>query len=280
MNIQTKKNLNQTLKTQQSSSICYSNKSNLNEVAYKIIKNPNIRGKIINLDLKKKFTLKINTNNNTNTNINTTNNIEDSMKNKEKDKNKMNNDFNSILNITNNKSRNLQPKNNTLENKTAENVNIKIFATNQPKQESIKIKEIKFDHRILHAKIASRNLVSNKIIEDKTMIVKLEQPPIKSKFKVKFGNIIKNVEVKKEINTSKSKKTTKATKATENFEIPKMNKSLNKNLFNTTKKTEQNKTKNNKRTLIKILANEKSEGIKIYSNFLNFSKNLPLGKKL
>ena len=163
--------LNKTLKTQKSTSICCSSKSNNNDVLYNLAKNKT-SSKIFNFNLNRKINIITQTSNNTISNINTTSNVDDSSKNKEKDKKKIINTFNSILNITNNKSRNQQPKKNSLENKTSENVHIKIFTTNQPpKLDTIKRKEIKYDYNI-NSKMASRNKTSKKKFEEKSHTIK------------------------------------------------------------------------------------------------------------
>jgi hypothetical protein len=175
LNMNLKKSLNQTLKTQKSSSICSTTKAH-HDVIYKIVKNQT-SNKIINLDISKKINLHINTNNNTNSHINTTNNFEtENSKHKEKDKKKIITAFNSILNITSSKSRNLQqPKKNSLENKTAENAPNKIFVTNQPKLEINKTKDNKFEENTMNTKLASRNVQSKKSLEEKGRLSKPEQ---------------------------------------------------------------------------------------------------------
>lgn len=173
LHINYKKNLNQTLKSQKSSSLCSVSKSN-NDILYKLVKNPKPANKIINLDFNKKYTF--NTNNNTNSNLNTTNYNElETSKNKDREKKKIISAFNSILNITNNKSRNLQqPNKNSLENKTAENAPNKIFVSNQPKLEPNKTKDNKFEETIINKKLVSRNIIPKKILNNKSTYSKTD----------------------------------------------------------------------------------------------------------
>lgn len=85
------------------------------------------------------------------------------------------------------------------------------------------------------------------------------------------------MEIRKELNISKPK-IFKKIKTIDNFENTKINKSLIKNSMITSKKIDPNiNTKNNFSSIIKI-TKEKSEN-KLISNFLNFSKNLPVSKK-
>ena len=85
------------------------------------------------------------------------------------------------------------------------------------------------------------------------------------------------MEIRKELNISKPK-IFKKIKTIDNFENTKINKSLIKNSMITSKKIDPNiNTKNNFSSIIKI-SKEKSEN-KLISNFLNFSKNLPVNKK-
>lgn len=180
LNINGKKNLNQTLKTQKSSSICSTTKAQ-SDVMYKITKNQT-SNKIINLEFTKKINLNsqfnANTVTNTNSNINTTNNNDqdNSKIHKEKDKKKIISAFNSLLNVTNIKSRNQQQqKKNSLENKTAENAPNKIFSSNQPKLETNKTKDSNKveEQHIISNKLASRN---KNILDEKSRLSKAEQP--------------------------------------------------------------------------------------------------------
>ena len=266
------------MKSQKSGSISSSAKANNNEVANKIFKNQT--NKIINLDLNKKININSHIKNITNSYNKITNNFEDKSKNKEKDKKKIPFSLKSILNITNNKSRNLQPKKNSLENKTADNVQIKIFATSQMKLEPNKTKDGKHQDFIINAKMASRNLLTTKICDEKAMISKPEQT-IKGKFNgSKLVKTVRCDEFKKSINTSKTK-IFKTIKGTDNFETTNATKLFNKNTFNISKKLNQNIIKNNVGSSIKVNLNQKdkSDCNKLFSNFLNFSKNLPLSKK-
>lgn len=148
------------------------------------------------MELRKKINVNNNTNNNiNNTNITICNNEVDTSKNKEKDKKKIITAFNSILNMTNNKSRNLQQKKNSLESKTAENATNKIFSMNhQPKLDNNKSKQLIVDTKLNCEVNMTKNTFSNKNVDNKQIsknvdnkqiskIVINPKQPIKSKFR-------------------------------------------------------------------------------------------------
>lgn len=243
-----------------------STKSNFNDVAYKNFKKNT--SKIINLDLNKKIVSKhlINTGD-----YYSINNI-DSSKSNEKDKKKIISSFNSILNITNNKSRNILPNKNSLENKTAENlINTKIFSSNQRKPELNKNKDIKNDN-MFSAKMASIKMISRNINNEKNLNFKSEQQLKISKYRDKLEKTIKVVEIKKVINTSNNK-----TKI-----LPMTNiKSKNINKFNSSNNSNNKKVKNNEDKVKNVFNTcDKSMGDKKCFNFFNISKNSPIVKKI
>jgi len=267
LNVNGKKSLNQTLKTQKSGSICSSTKGN-QEVAYKIVKIQPKNNKVVHLDLSKK--LKINTNVNKE-NMNSTNNIDpDSTKNKDnkdREKKKIVSAFNSILNITNNKSRNQQQqKKNSLENKTAENVTNKIFTTN--KIDVNKTKDVKISNEANNTTL--KNVIT-KITINKPDETGISKTAMKAK---QHPNIISCLDREKKDNLNTSKTKIFKTK------VENTNKSISKNTFNISKKIDKNVDRN---SIIKITTTNSStknnSKPKLHSNFLNFSKNLPLVKK-
>ena len=137
------------------------------------------------MELRKKININNNTNNNiNNTNITICNNEVDTSKNKEKDKKKIITAFNSILNMTNNKSRNVQQKKNSLESKTAENATNKIFSMNhQPKLDNNKSKLLIVDKLNCEVNM-TKNTFSNKNVDNKQIskIVIKPKQPIKGNF--------------------------------------------------------------------------------------------------
>lgn len=294
LNLNLKINLNQTLKSQKSNSISSSTKGNNTEIAYKIVKN-STSSKIINLELNKKININISNSIINNSNFTTSNNDIDMVKNKEKEKKKIITAFNSILNITNNKSRNQQPhKKNSLENKTAENAPNKIFYTNHhPKLENNKTKQLVEDTKVNNElnvanntnNLASKNILQNKIDSKQiSKIVIRPKHPCKGKFILLIlVNVLNHAEIKKDFtNTSKSKLLNAKINVADNSS-PVNNVTINKNLFNTSKKIDKNIKKNVSSSIIKIsnIQQDKCEkNIKLNSNFLNFSKNLHVSKKL
>jgi hypothetical protein len=249
---------------------------------YKLVKNPKPANKIINLDFNRKYNF--NSNNNTNSNLNTTNYNElEIPKNKDRDKKKIISAFNSILNITNNKSRNIQqPNKNSLENKTAENATNKIFVTNQIKHETIKSKENKFEETIINRKLASRNIIPKKLVNNKSTQSKLDLTK-KSNFLLILVYSVQNTVMKNTINNSKTK-IAKLPKAMDLLDsISTINsRTTNSNKCKFSKKIENVFKDGQAGKIIKIttIKKEKSDGGRLHSNFLNFSKNLPVSKKI
>ena len=95
-------------------------------------------------------------------------------------------------------------------------------------------------------------------------------------------NVSNQPEIKKDlINTSKLRLVKNKVVIAENS-TPVNNKTINKNIFNSSKKIEKNITKNVIGSIVKISNNHQGKAesrSKLHSNFLNFSKNLPIAKK-
>ena len=94
--------------------------------------------------------------------------------------------------------------------------------------------------------------------------------------------MLNHIELKKNLIIITKSKLVKSKEIISENSTPIINKKINKNIFNSSKKIEKNISKNVSAIIVKISNDhlEKSaNNNKLQSNFLNFSKNLPVPRK-